>query len=203
MKKFFVLLFALCTIVAVPASSQLKFGIKAGTNLVGSPSDLSDKYSDVDGYTGFFVGAMAKATIPLLGLGVEGNILYSQSGAELGDETVKRKSIEIPIYLRYDLALPVVSKVLVPFIAVGPQFGFALGDTDKSWKDTAKFEYKKSQLSLNLGLGAVVLGHVQAHINYNIALGKTSEYSEFTDGAWNVITKDKTNTWQISLAYLF
>lgn len=201
MKKILGLVFALCLIASAPASAQiLKFGVKAGTNLVGSPDDI--KGIKTDGYTGFFAGVMAKATIPLLGLGVEGDILYSQSGAEIGGETVKKKSIEIPIFLRYDLALPVISKVAVPFIAVGPQFGFTLSDDDIV-SDVSKFEYKKSQLSLNLGAGAVLFSHLQAHINYNIALGKTSEFSTLQDGAWNVITKDKTNTWQISVAYLF
>ena len=146
---------------------------------------------------------MAKFTLPIVGLGVEGDILYSQTGAEVGGEKVKNHSIEIPIYLRYDLGLPVVSKVLVPFIAVGPQFGFKLSDDGSNLSDVARFEYKKSQLSLNLGAGAVFFSHVQAHINYNIAMGNTSEYSEFAGGAWNVMTKSKTNTWQVSVAYLF
>lgn len=199
MKKIFGFIFALCLFVAVPANAQFDFGIKAGTNLVGSPSDLKG----ADGYTGFFAGAMAKFTLPIVGLGIEGDILYSQSGAELGDDKIKKQSIEIPIYLRYDLGLPVVSKFVVPFIAVGPQFGFTLNDADKSWMDAARFEYKKSQLSLNIGAGAVLFSHLQAHINYNIAMGNTSEYSEFANGAWNVMTKSKTNTWQISVAYLF
>ncbi len=201
MKKFFGFIFALCLFVAIPANAQLKFGIKAGTNLVGSPSDIKGVSSD--GYTGFFAGAMAKFTLPIVGLGIEGDILYSQSGAELRGDKVKKQSIEIPIYLRYDLGLPVVSKVVVPFIAVGPQFGFTLGDADKSWMDAARFEYKKSQLSLNIGAGAVLFSHIQAHVNYNIAMGNTSEYSKFVGGAWNVMTKSKTNTWQISVAYLF
>lgn len=200
MKKIFGLFFALCLIAAIPANAQLKFGVKAGTNLNGSPSDIK---GDVDGYTGFFVGPMAKLTIPIVGLGLEGNILYSQSGVELGGETVKKHSIEIPISLRYDLALPAVSQIVVPFIAVGPQFGFTLGDSGKDWEQAARFEYKKSQLSLNFGLGAVLFKHLQAHINYNVAMGDTSEYSEFTDGAWKVLTGSKTDTWQISVAYLF
>lgn len=200
MKKIFGLIFALCLIATIPASAQLKFGIKAGTNLTGSPSDIK---GDTDGYTGFFVGPMAKFTLPIVGLGLEADVLYSQSGAELGGDKVKKQSIEIPVYLRYDLALPVISNVAVPFIAVGPQFGFTIGDSEKDWENAARFEYKKSQLSLNLGIGAVLLNHVQAHVNYNIAMGNTSEYSELAGGAWNVMTKSKTNTWQISVAYLF
>lgn len=200
MKKILGLIFALSLFAAIPASAQLQFGIKAGTNLTGSPSDMKGIKSD--GYTGFFVGPMAKFTIPLVGLGVEADILYSQSGAKIGDETVKKNSIEIPVYLRYDLSLPAVSKIIVPFVAVGPQFGFAFGNLDEAI-DLGKYEYKKSALSLNVGAGARLFGHIQAHVNYNVALGNTSEYTTFIDGATNLVTKSKTNTWQISLAYLF
>lgn len=200
MKKILGLIFALSLFAAIPASAQLQFGIKAGTNLTGSPSDMKGIKSD--GYTGFFVGPMAKFTIPLVGLGVEADILYSQSGAKIGDETVKKNSIEIPVYLRYDLSLPAVSKIIVPFVAVGPQFGFAFGNLDEAF-DLGKYEYKKSALSLNVGAGARLFGHIQAHVNYNVALGNTSEYTTFIDGATNLVTKSKTNTWQISLAYLF
>lgn len=200
MKKFLGLFFTLCLFTTLTASAQFQFGIKAGTNLVGSPSDIKGISSD--GYTGFFVGPMAKFTLPIVGIGVEADVLYSQSGAEVGGETIKKNSIEIPVYLRYDLALPAVSKIIVPFAAVGPQFGFAFGNLDEAIADNT-YEFKKSTLSLNVGLGARLFGHVQAHVNYNIALGNTSEYSTITDAAVSTITKSKTNTWQVSLAYLF
>jgi hypothetical protein len=92
--------------------------------------------------------------------------------------------------------------VVVPFVAAGPQFGYAFGNLTEAL-DYGKYEYNKSQLSFNLGAGVVLLNHLQAHLNYNIALGNTSEYSTLTDGAWNVMTKSKTNTWQVSLAWLF
>ena len=202
MKKTFLVLFALCLMVAVPASAQIKFGVKAGTNLVEKPSGDCGGYKSADSYTGFYAGAMAKFTLPIVGLGVEADVLYSQSGSEIGGEKVKKQSIEVPIYLRYDLALPAVSKVIVPFVAVGPQFGYAFGDLEEAL-DMGKYEYKKSQLSFNVGAGAVLLSHLQLHVNYNIALGKTAEYTNMAYDVVNLITKSKTNTWQISLAYLF
>lgn len=200
MKKFFGIVFALCLLAAVPASAQFKFGIKAGTNLTGSPSDI--KGLSTDGTTGFFVGPMAKFTLPIVGLGIEGDILYSRTGSKVAGETIDKNSIEVPIYLRYDLSLPVVSKVVVPFVAVGPQFGWAFGSLDEAI-DGGEYKFKKSQLSLNLGLGCVLLKHLQLHANYNIALGTTAEYSSIMDATKNAITKSKTDTWQISLAYLF
>ncbi|MBR5150927.1 MAG: porin family protein [Bacteroidaceae bacterium] len=205
MKRFFGLFFVISMLFAIPAQAQFKFGVKAGVNLAGAPSDIEDINGlAADGTTGFFVGPMAKFTIPLLGLGIEADALYSRTGAEIAGEKINKNSIEIPVYLRYDFALPLISKVAVPFLAVGPQFGFAFGSTDEM-TDWGKYEYKKSNMSLNLGAGAILLSKIQLHINYNIALGKTSELSGIS-GAWEGATKamdSKTNTWQISTAYLF
>ena len=206
MKRFFGLFFVISMLFAIPAQAQFKFGVKAGVNLAGAPSDIEDINGlAADGTTGFFVGPMAKFTIPLLGLGIEADALYSRTGAEIAGEKINKNSIEIPVYLRYDFALPLVSKVAVPFLAVGPQFGFAFGSTDEVIKNLGKYEYKKSNLSLNLGAGAILLSKIQLHVNYNIALGKTSEWSGIdgvADGMMKVMDS-KTNTWQISAAYLF
>lgn len=196
MKKIFTIVFALCLLTAIPANAQFDFGIKAGTNLTGKPKDIS---GDKDGYTGFFVGPTAKFTLPIVGLGVQADLLYSHSGVEIGGEKIKRNSIEIPVYLRYDLSLPVVSKVIVPFLAVGPQFGYTIGDTKEVFDD-ATFEYDKSQFSLNFGGGARLLSHILIHVNYNVALGNTSEL-KIKDAP--DIYKSRTNTWQVSLGYIF
>ena len=197
MKKIFTLAFALCLLVSIPANAQFDFGIKAGTNLTGSPKNIS---GDKDGYTGFFVGPTAKFTLPIVGLGVQADILYSHSGVEIGGEKIKRNSIEVPIYLRYDLALPVVSKVIVPFLAVGPQFGYTIGDGKETFENVAEFEYKKSQFSLNFGGGAKILSHVLLHVNYNVGLGNTSELKIKNTPD---IYKSRTNTWQVSVGYIF
>ncbi len=198
MKRIFSLLFAISLLAAVPAHAQLKFGVKAGMNLAEKPSDL--KGISADGATGFFVGPMAKVTIPVIGLGLEADVLYSRTGAEVAGEEVNKNSIEIPVYLRYEFSLPVLRKVAAPFVAVGPQFGYAFGSTDEM-TDWGKYEYKKSNLSLNLGAGAIVLNKIQLHVNYNIALGKTSEMK--VGNVAEAAIDSKTNTWQVSAAWLF
>lgn len=217
MKKIFGIALTLCLLVAAPAYSQFNWGIKAGVNLAGEPSSLKETGFSREGKNGFFVGPMAKVIIPVLNIGLEGNLLYSQTGAELGGSSVKRHSLDLPIYLRYDFALPIVNKFLEPFIAVGPQFSWLISGGDISgmneiWDAASgtfmdsiyEWEYKKSNLSLNLGAGATILNHIQLHINYNIALGDTGEWKENALGqAWGHITGSKTNTWQVSAAYIF
>lgn len=81
MKKFFsVFMIAVCCMaLAMPAQAQLiKFGVKGGVNL----SKL--KFEGMkDNSTGFFFGPMAEITIPVIGLGVDGALLYSQKGDKM------------------------------------------------------------------------------------------------------------------------
>ncbi len=206
MKKFFGILAIITLFTAAPAAAQFNWGIKAGVNLAQKPSDIED----VKGKTGWFVGPMAKFTLPIVGLGLEANLLYSQSSTEVQGETIERKTVDLPVYLRYEFSLPVVNKFLEPFLAVGPQWSWNVGDKTFSVgnilagsQNFSEYTLRSSNLSLNLGLGAIVLDHIQVHANYNIALGSTSDYREATDAALNLVTKSKTNTWQVSVAYIF
>ena len=203
MKKMFTLVLAICLFTSIPAAAQFNWGIKAGMNFAEKPSKLSDL--DAKGKTGWFFGPTAKVMLPIVGLGVEANLIYSQSKSEIAGDCLTKRSIELPVYLRYEFSLPVINKFLEPFVAVGPQWGWNLGDKDLDI-DVIKTEYKlkNSNLSLNLGLGAIVLDHVQFHINYNLALGNTGECNVYNQAKEVILNKkSRTNTWQVSVAYIF
>jgi len=90
MKKIMsVLLVAICLVMAIPAQAQLKFGVKGGLNLAKADFNKSD--FKTDNFTGFFIGPMAELTIPVVGLGVYGALLFSQRGIRLM-ESLKRKT---------------------------------------------------------------------------------------------------------------
>ncbi|MBQ5705236.1 MAG: outer membrane beta-barrel protein, partial [Bacteroidaceae bacterium] len=100
MKRILGLLFVISLLAAAPAQAQFKFGVKAGVNLAEAPSDINVKdlagqVLGTDGTTGFFVGPMAKFTIPVIGLGIEADALYSRTGAEVAGEKINKNSIEI------------------------------------------------------------------------------------------------------------
>ena len=212
MKKLAVILTAFCLFVAIPAAAQFDWGIKAGVNFAEKPSNIK---GIKDGHTGWYVGPMAKFIMPVIGLGFEANAMYSNSGVSIGGETFNKNSIEIPLYLRYELRLPAIKKILTPFIAIGPQWGYTFGKKEfgniRSWEDATEFtdryfKFNESCFSLNTGLGIILLNHLQVHINYNIALGKTSEYfgtENFNIGNKIETIKSKNNIWQLSLAYIF
>lgn len=198
MKKVFGILLTL-VLLAAPASAQFDFGFKAGVNMPEKPSNISEMTKS---RTGWFVGPTAKFVIPIIGLGAEVNLLYSQNSNEIEGTTVTRKSFELPVYLRYEFSLPLVNQFLEPFLAVGPQWSWNVGGKTKSLGGS-EYSFRDSNLSLNFGLGAIVLDHIQLHANYNLALGSTADYETWVYGGKNLISKSKTNTWQFSIAYIF
>lgn len=213
-----VLLVAVCIGMAMPAQAQLQWGIKGGANL-SSASLKNTKLLKGDSYTGFFVGPMLEFTVPVMGLGVDAAVVYSQTGINMTvngtgeSESVKQHGIEIPVNLKYTIGL---GKMAGVFVAAGPQFGFGLKSDDMGdfWsgvsdneeladlkEDGANF-FNKSNFSINVGVGVKLLGHLQVGVNYNIPMGKTAEYDGLINTAIGAFSA-KTKTWQISAAYLF
>lgn len=178
-----------CLALAIPAQAQIKFGVKAGLNV--SKLHLSKETLSSDNRAGFFVGPTAEFTLPLLGLGIDGSVLYNQFGVDLEEGTSTKKSIEIPINLRWTVGF---SSLVGAYVAVGPQFGFNVGD--RLFDNVC--EFKKNTTSFNVGAGLKLLGHLQVGANYNFALKDNGKIhsGDIEDGF-------KQNTWQVSVAYLF
>lgn len=235
--------------VVVPAQAQFSWGIKGGVNLVSNDlSNLSGIVQDKaqimnkDNYTGFFIGPKAELRVPILGFGIEAAALYSQKGMSVGDnETFKQNSFQIPLNIKYSFGLGNVANV---FIAAGPEFGFNVGETTKVFNnvqfddvtgvtagDVSAYVLEKSTLSINIGLGATLLNHLQVALNYNMPWGKTGEFqyidaseienaenlkngqnisinafeklSGTIDKAKQATANVKAGTVQVSVAYLF
>lgn len=187
MKKIVSLLTVMvcCFFLAAPAQAQLlKFGVKGGLNL----TELDLKGYNSDNTTGFFIGPMLEATVPLVGLGVDGALLYSQKG----ESEWKQQGIEVPVNLKYTIGLGSTFGI---FLAAGPDFYFNLKDID--WADV-----KTTQVGINLGVGVKLLRKLQAGITYQIPLGDSFEGMKLADGVEKAIGA-KTKTWQVSLAYIF
>ena len=201
MKKFFTLVVLLAT-MTVAAQAQVKFGVKGGLNITSMKFDES--VVDKSNQAGFFIGPTVKFTLPVVGLGIDAAALYDQRSAKVADETLKQQSIQIPVNLRYGIGLGSTASI---YIFAGPQFGFAIGDKSKNIVDNAlEWRLKDSNLSANVGLGLMLLDHLQISANYNIALGTTGEVdvNKALGTTWDTaIGKAKANAWQLSVAYFF
>ncbi len=204
MKKFFTLVVLLAT-MTVAAQAQVKFGVKGGLNLTNMKFDNS--IIDKSNQTGFFIGPTLNFTLPVIGLGIDASALYDQRSAKIegSDDKLKQQSIQIPINLRYGFGLGNTASF---YIFAGPQFGFNIGDkTTNLLNNALEWRLKDSNLSANLGVGLMLLNHLQVSANYNVALGTTGEtnvISSTWSTASNIVTgKTKANAWQLSVAYFF
>lgn len=200
MKKLFTLIILAATFFAAPAGAQLKFGVKGGLNI--TDMSFSKDVVKTSNQAGFFIGPTMKFKVPVIGIGFDVSALYDQRSAEIdndGDkQTLKQRAINIPVNLRYDLGIGDLAAI---YFAAGPQFGFNIGDKKTVIEDMGEWKLKTSNLSVNLGAGVMLLGHLQVGANYNIVCGKTGEIT-ITEGAKNAI-RGRSNTWQISAAYYF
>lgn len=212
MRKFFTaaIVAASMLFAASSAQAQVKFGLKGGLNVTNM--SLNSEVFDADNQTGFFIGPTVKFTLPIVGLGIDASALYDQRDAKVKVEgegesvesKIKNQSINIPINLRYGVGLGSTASL---FLFAGPQFGFNVGDKNQSlFKDAAQWRLKSSTFSVNVGLGAMLLSHLQISANYNIACGKSADAS-FVKAAEALTNagkdKSRNNSWQIALGYWF
>ena len=180
MKKVFsVLMVAVALMMAAPAQAQLiKFGVKGGLNM----TKLDAEGLKSDNSTGFFIGPMAEFTLPIVGLGIDGAVMFSQRGKD----EFKQQGLEIPVNLKFSFGL---GSMLGAYVAAGPDFFYNFKDLKIEGG-----EAKKAQVALNLGAGVKLLRKLQVGLNYQIPMGNSFEIE-------NVDVKNKT--WQVSLAYMF
>lgn len=213
MKKIFTtaVLAAAMLFSANSAEAQVKFGIKGGLNVTSM--SLDSKVLDAENRAGFFIGPTLKFTLPVVGLGIDASALYDQreakakaevDGAEV-ESNFKTQSVNIPINVRYGFGLGSTASI---FLFAGPQFGFNVGDKNQSiFKDMGEWRLKSSTFSVNVGVGAMLLSHLQLSANYNIACGKTGDMTvskALGETGQNLFSKNgRTNAWQIGLAYYF
>lgn len=200
MRKIFALVVLSLTMTMAAQAQGIKFGVKGGLDITNMSFDK--KVFDTSNKVGWFVGPSLQVSLPVAGLGVDIAGLYDQKTTEVNGESIKQKSILVPVNARMKFGLGSSAGI---YVAAGPQFSFNIGDDKFEWKkDNVEntFQLKKSSFSINLGAGAYLSEHLEIGFCYNIALGSTA------DASWDVAKdaiKDDTapKSWQISAAYYF
>jgi opacity protein-like surface antigen len=207
MKKYFTLaLLAVASFFATPSQAQIQFGLKGGLNVTNM--SLSEDVVSSSNRAGFFIGPTVKFTLPIVGLGVDASALYDQREAKIkysedntniSEENIKQQAIVIPINLRYGFGLGDMASL---YFFAGPQFGFNVGDKSQSlYNNVAQWKLKDSNFSVNVGAGVMLINHLQISANYNIACGKTGDFTVLNTA--KSLGNGKANAWQIALAYYF
>lgn len=188
---------------AVPANAQFNWGLEAGVNMSKVSVKGDGGLFDSSNRTGWFVGPKAQVIMPVIGLGLDGAILYSQKYMKLEaeGESSPNKSmpyLEIPINIRYNYGF---SSLVGIYVATGPQYDWYLGSRNLTFDGESFGKLERSTFSWNVGVGVNLLSHLQVGLTYNIAMGQTGEI----EGVGDALKKCdlKNNTWQVRLAYLF
>ena len=194
MKKFYMsfAVVAFTMLMAIPAQAQINWGLRAGANIVNMK--MSSDILGSKNNAGFYVGPTVKFTVPIVGLSFDASAVYDQRTAKIVDDTKgvteerKQQTIQIPINIRYGWGLSSMANV---FLFAGPQFGFNLSKKYSDWT------WKSSQFSVNVGIGATVLSHLELKANYNFVVGKSAVAVDGLAG------NSRFNTWQVGLGYYF
>lgn len=176
MKKYL----ALLLLVACPfigAKAQFNIGVKAGINVADVETLAADNLLESNSYTGFYLGPKFDWTI-VGRLGINGAILYSQTGMEWaeGQEAIDMNSVSVPLNLMVRLF---GSDKFGLFLEAGPQFDFNVGEKRHELED-GHLDLDDSKLSFNLGASLHLLKFLQLGVNYNVPFGATSEF-KFAD----------------------
>ena len=190
-----VAMFVSMLLVSATGHAQFSYGVKGGVNI--SSVKLSKEIISSENVTGFYIGPMMELMVPLLGIGFDASVLYSQKGIDSELESLKTDYIDVPVNFKWKFGVP----VLKGYLAAGPTVGFRVGG-DKFWEAPGnianQIKSKSFAAGLNFGAGIELFKHLQVGFNYG--LGLTENYQIYKAGE---STEAKTHTWSIGAAYLF
>ena len=109
----------------------------------------------------------------------------------------------MPINLKWKINVPVVAKIVKPYIFTGPSFAF-LANKDAI---VDAWEHQTVDVDWNLGIGVELFSHLQIGASYGWGLTNTfklaDKYAGTEIGAGLSEIEGKSNCWTITAAYLF
>ena len=189
---------AVMLVATTTAQAQCRFGVKGGLNIASVSFDRSVLGSD--NITGFHIGPTLEWTVPILGIGVDGAVLYSQRGFGVGGESLRSNYIDVPVNAKFKFSVPMIS----PFVAAGPYASFRVSG-NKAWDIAGQVinqvEAKNFAAGLNFTAGAEVMNMVQVGLTYS--LGLTDNYKLFVRRNVMSYTGGKPHTWMVSATVFF
>lgn len=183
------------------ADGLFRFGPKVGLTV----NELHFNNSTFDGSnkTGWTAGVMTEFKMPVIGIGADLSLMYVRRNSRFMAENSSdvnasnnRDYIEIPLNLRYSFSLPVISNVLLPYVAVGPSVSFLTSRRNIAYD----FRNKSVDWALNFGIGVQLVKHIDISARYGLGLTKAVKaISDYEEAG----IQGKNRYWTISVAYLF
>lgn len=208
MKNFRRFLFSAVAIIAmsISAAAQFSIGPRVGINVNSMHFD-SDLFKS-ENRAGFTGGLQAEFMIPMVGFGFDASVMYvhrvnnatidtnGTNGTATTPQIKDKDYIEIPVNLKYKIGLPVIGKIITPYVFTGPSFAFLTSRKaiNEAWKN------KSTSVAWNFGFGVQLLGHLQVGASYGIGMTKAFEKIGAVEG---VDIQGKNRYWTVTAAYLF
>ena len=204
-KKLFSSLILLL-MIATATNAQVRFGLRGEVGL-NKPS-FSKDIVEVENLTGFKLGPTAEFQLPLINLGIEGSLLYSndkmnvtgisEGGVQSTVQKVSNHYLEIPVNLKYRFGSILPVKV---FVAGGPYARFLLSGDDVKISDaTENIIAKNFEAGINLGAGVEIFSRLAVGVQYGFIL--TDNYG--TDKPeWKDALNGKDGTWALTATVYF
>ena len=194
-KSYLLIILSAFLLFPMAAHAQLKFGVRAGANF----TDLNLDDYKTNRAAGWFVGPTCEFIMPIVGLGLDASLLYSQEKSEiLGDRwgrDYKLHNLAIPVNIKYKFPIPLIK----PFIFAGPEFSFRLSDNGSSFRDylddvvnDKNLDAKGAEVNVNLGAGVELLNRLEVFFCYNAGL--TESFKDF---------KSSPRLWRVGAAIYF
>ena len=205
MKNFRRFLFSAVAIIAmsISAAAQFSIGPRVGINVNSMHFD-SDLFKS-ENRAGFTGGLQAEFMIPMVGFGFDASVMYvhrvnnatiDTNGTATAPQIKDKDYIEIPVNLKYKIGLPVIGKIITPYVFTSPSFAFLTSRKaiNEAWKN------KSTSVAWNFGFGVQLLGHLQVGASYGIGMTKAFEKIGAVEG---VDIQGKNRYWTVTAAYLF
>lgn len=188
--------------VAPAAAKPFQIGPVVGVNLNSvNLNDVGANFKS-DNRCGFAGGVMAKFTVPIINIGVDVSALYEHRISQMENpngttDNLKYDYLAVPIHVRYDIPMPVVSQIFFPTIFTGPNLGFRLGKSIVN-----DFKANKYNIGWDFGVGITLVQHLQISAAYTLGMNKALSYTKVlhTEDAG---IKGRTSGWTVTAAYLF
>lgn len=193
LKHLFIALAVILT-VGVSANAQFKIGPRVGINV--NSMHFNEKVFESENRTGFNAGLQTEFTIPLVGIGFDASLMYVRRTNEFTGSTKHCDYFEIPVNLKWKMGIPVIEKVVKPYIFTGPSFAFLT--SKRAISDAMK--YKTVDTSWNVGLGFEFISHLQIGAYYGFGINNAIE--TFGNAQTSKID-GKTHCWTVTAAWLF
>ena len=188
-----ILVVAMALVASMPMMGQMRLGLRSG--IAVNQGRMSSDLMDSDNRIGYSGGVVLDINVPVVGLGVEASAMYSHRGGKISrkDEVFKGHYIDIPVYARYRVSLPVADKLIAPYAFTGPNFSVLFKEGESSTKENSK-----TSVSWNVGAGVDLLNHIRLSATYSIGTQKYQVNNGPEEGSRN-----KDNCWTVSAAYRF